>query len=672
MLSLDESLIVGVWRGVLMLKSIHDKARMGHIDQAELFVTSRSVLHRMRNFLAGQAVGVTRDEALLEEVLKCAFCRVFIEREKKVFLSDEPQRIADHYHEIFHAIRQKFSPLFKPDDEILLVPEHIAYVDYELATIFRAGATHDLIGDIYETFIGSAYRGQEGQFFTPRNAVRALVELTTPTTDDLIIDPACGSGSFLLEAARYIRASEEISPNHLHGIDKDADVARLAQLHLALQYDSLFPISCSDSLLWSGNGFASSSTKARKGQFTLILTNPPFGSKIVALLGEARRNFALAHKWRLSKSTGRYQKLDTLDTNPSPQVLFVEQCISLLAPGGRLGMIIPESVLSNPSHRYVAQYILDQTTPIAVIGMPEALFKTGGRSGTHTKVCLLVLEKRTASPNHQIFMAEAKWCGHDSRARDIPKDDIPTIVSKFKAFKTGKDFFTDSLGFLIPYTNLKNHILAPHFYNPYPIQMMETLEASHDFYKISDMVQEKYLSIATGDEIGKLSYGTGEIPFVRTSDISNWEIKVDPKHVVSREVYKKYATRQDVKAGDILMVRDGTYLIGTCAFISHYDEEIVYQSHIYKVRVHPTAPFDNYLLLAVLSSPPVVAQIKAMSFTQDIINTLGDRIYDLTLPIPKSLEKRKKISEMVKQVIEDRIEARELARKARLAVIDTL
>ena len=118
------------------------------------------------------------------------------------------------------------------------------------------------------------------------------------------------------------------------------------------------------------------------------------------------------------------------------------------------------------------------------------------------------------------------------------------------------------------------------------------------------------------------------------------------------------------------MVRDGTYLIGTCAFVSQYDTEIVYQSHIYKIRVNPNNLFDNYLLLAVLSSQPVVAQIKSMSFTQDIIDTLGDRIYDIILPIPNSLERRKEISSMVKKVIEDRVEARELARKARLAVTE--
>ena len=237
-------------------------------------------------------------------------------------------------------------------------------------------------------------------------------------------------------------------------------------------------------------------------------------------------------------------------------------------------------------------------------------------------------------------------------------------------FGQDRRLFPAVFGYAVPLKNIKNNILAPRFHDPSAANLINNLCGTHTLYKISDLVADGILSLSTGDEVGKLAYGSGTIPFVRTSDISGWEIKVDPKHLVDRETYLKFARKRDVREGDILMVRDGTYLIGTCAFVSQYDTEIVYQSHIYKIRVNPNNLFDNYLLLAVLSSQPVVAQIKSMSFTQDIIDTLGDRIYDIILPIPNSLERRKEISSMVKKVIEDRVEARELARKARLAVTE--
>jgi type I restriction enzyme M protein len=141
---------------------------------------------------------------------------------------------------------------------------------------------------------------------------------------------------------------------------------------------------------------------------------------------------------------------------------------------------------------------------------------------------------------------------------------------------------------------------------------------------------------------------------------------------LSREFYQRYRDKQDVRAGDILFVRDGTYLIGTCALVTQHDTEIVYQSHLYKIRVRDNDfGLDPFLLLAIVSSDVVQAQIKSKRFTQDIIDSLGDRILDLVLPIPKSAKRRAEISNMVRKVIADRAEARELSRLARRRVVET-
>src|SRR5690606_33026582 len=106
----------------------------------------------------------------------------------------------------------------------------------------------------------------------------------------------------------------------------------------------------------------------------------------------------------------------------------------------------------------------------------------------------------------------------------------------------------------------------------------------------------------------------------------NWEIKLDPKHGVSEEIYRDLARKQDVQEGDILLVRDGTYLIGSCAYVSKYDVRIVYQSHLYKIRVNDKSVISPFLLLALLSSEPVIRQIKSKRFTQDIIDSIGKRV----------------------------------------------
>jgi len=635
------------------------------------FFGQKENLRDLRNYLAGRAEGLSRDESLLEEVLKCAFSHHYMHIKGGLPAKDEikaPEKLALKYRAAFTEVCQQFPDLFPKDSQLLLGPENIAYIHNSLEQIHKIKKNDDdLIGDKYKIFIGSSYRGQEGQYFTPVTAIKALIGITMPNPDDLLIDPACGAGGFLVESCKYM--GDKLDPKKIFGIDKDSYLSRLTKLRMTLQFDADFNIETADSLAWNGDSFSKTQTARNARKYDMCLTNPPFGRKIVSLSDEQKNRFELAYKWKYAKRLNKYSKTADLAKNTPPQVLFIERCISLLKNGGCLGIVVPESIISNTGHRYVVNYIFTHTTPIAVLGMPESLFKTSGKGGTHTKVCLVVLKKGKPKKGHKIFMAEAKWCGHDSRGKKIPYNDVPKIVEKYKNFLETGETNGDRFGFTIQLDDIKNYILAPRYYNPELAQELLKLSKTHDLIKIENLIKETTLSVSTGNELGKLAYGTGDIPFIRTSDLSNWEIKADPKHLVAESYYKAYGPAQDVKEGDILMVRDGTYLIGTCVMVTKYDTKILYQSHILKIRVHPNDMLDNYLLLALLSSKPVQAQIRSMSFTLDIIDSLGDRLKEIILPIPKDSKAKKKISNLVKKSIMERIEARELARQARAMVV---
>lgn len=204
--------------------------------------------------------------------------------------------------------------------------------------------------------------------------------------------------------------------------------------------------------------------------------------------------------------------------------------------------------------------------------------------------------------------------------------------------------------------------------NPEIKNQLNTLKSDFDLVTVGKLVEDGLVSISTGDEVGKLAYGTGQIPFIRTSDIANWEIKLDPKQGLSEEIYNNLSAKQDVQAYDILMVRDGTYLVGTCAMISPSEIKIVYQSHLLKIRSNNHDKINPYLLLALLSSPIVKQQIRAKQFTQDIIDTLGRRVLELELPFPKKLDEQQRIIEQVKEVFDKRNEAKEVMRNVLLNV----
>jgi type I restriction enzyme M protein len=183
---------------------------------------------------------------------------------------------------------------------------------------------------------------------------------------------------------------------------------------------------------------------------------------------------------------------------------------------------------------------------------------------------------------------------------------------------------------------------------------------------IGKLVKDAVLSWKTGIEVGKMAYGTGDVPFIRTSDISNWELKGDPKQAVSEEIYADNA--QDVQAGDIFVVRDGTYLVGTSCILTEKDTKILYCGGLYKLRVENREEMDPYLLLALLNAPIVRRQMRSKQFTRDIIDTLGKRLFEVLLPIPKDAELAARIAKETGTVIDTRAKLRDRTKEIALEV----
>jgi len=642
--------------------------------------TPKQVFRHLRDYLAGQYVGASRDDVLLEELLKCLFCKLYLEttgrelrRNADVFL------LAKEIRSVFQQVKSDFPSIYEKDAEILLDPETLTTLIKE-CYFSLVDSSSDPIGDAFEVFVGSESRGKSGQFFTPRIITDFLVKAVDPKPGETIIDPACGAGGFLSSVSRHYLANgvsadelRLLSSQYFYAIDKDEYLVKLAKLHISLLTKGHPKIILGDSLALR-NGNVGLYEQLPEEGFDVVLTNPPFGTRIVAANSQTLREFTLARKWKYDSDIGAFQVIDVIRKQIPPQVLFVERCLSLLKEGGRLGMVVPQSLLSNKCYRYVVEFLQRESEVQAVIGMPEALFKTSGKGGTHTKTCLLIARKSPLGKERTkfVFMAEAKWCGHDSRARMIPKNDIPLIQDNLTKFRKGKKFDQSALVFTVHRDRISSNVLSPGYYDPEIDVQLIALKKSHTLVSFGELVHSGVVTVSTGDEVGKLAYGTGDIPFIRTSDISNWELKADPKHAIDRGYYEQLREKQDVQEGDILMVKDGTYLIGTCAIVTEYDTQMVYQSHLYKIRVTKNQMgLNHFLLIAILSSSVVQRQVKSKQFTQDIIDSLGDRINELVLPIPKSKAKRDEITEMVRASICDRIEARELAKKARQSVIDT-
>ena len=435
---------------------------------------------------------------------------------------------------------------------------------------------------------------------------------------------------------------------------------------MAILGDGRGGIFCENSLEVPSNWNATTRNIVQLGAFDVVLTHPPYGSKLKIEDRAILSHYDLGYKWK--SNNGTFEKTTKQLDYQTPQVLFIERCLNLLKPGGHLGIVSPESMFCNQSHKYIMNYVESKAQIEAVISMPEELFQPH----THAKTCVVLMRKlnngEVINPDHNIFMAVAKWCGHDSRGLSIPFDDIPSIQERFETFRKGRALEYDHLGFVVKQSQILNSIYLPIYYNPEIRKNLDALKENYTLVKVSELVDKKLISLSTGDEVGKLAYGTGSIPFIRTSDIANWEIKLDPKQGLSQEIYDGLKDKQDVQSNDILMVKDGTYLVGTCALITKSETQIVYQSHLWKIRSLDHEKLNPYLLLALLSSPIVKQQIRSKQFTQDIIDTIGKRVLELELPFPKSTEQEQEIIDKVKEVFAKRTEAKNIMRNVLLNI----
>ena len=644
----------------------------------------KSIFRDIRNYFAANNVGATRDETFAQQFINLLFCKIYDERFTKMDdivrfragVNEAKEDVADRIRNIFRDVKEQYKDVFYEEDVISLDDSSICYAVAQLQPFCIKDSQRDAIGDAFESFIDYTTKGSQGQFFTPRNVVKLIVSIAQLSHKDKIIDPACGTGGFLIEGLKaewkalrdqygdewpekeLFAEEQKIAIKNIRGIDKDSFLGKVAKAYMALMDDGRGGIYCENSLVDPKQWSSKAQEGVQEKTFDVVLTNPPFGKKLKIDETEVLSLYDLGRKWKKGDS-GSFERTDLLVDAQPPQILFIEKCLNLLNDKGRMCFISPESIFCNPSHKYIVQYIKERAKIAAIISMPEDLFQPY----THAKTCVVYLKKGKSAPSDVIFMGIARYCGHDSRGNETSRDDVPLIQEKYDLYiRTGQIDY-DHLGFTIKEGDIINNIYLPKYYNPEIIKKLDSLKATHEIVSVKTLEDQGVVSISTGHEVTKESYGTGSIPFVRTSDIANWEIKLDPKQGLSQDIYEQFRGKQDVQENDILMVRDGTYLVGTCALITKDDREIVYQSHIYKIRVLKPDVLDPLLLLALLSCPLVKSQIFAKRFTQDIIDTLGERIHELMLPIPRSEVDRQQIITKVKRIIEYKQKAKDLTRE---------
>jgi type I restriction enzyme M protein len=440
----------------------------------------RVVFKDVRNHLAGMATGITRDEALAQEIINLLFCKIYDEintapEDIVTFRSgvgESSKEVKSRIVKLFeNKVKEEvgFSDIFDKKDSISLDADSIVYVVGELQNYCVTEADRDAIADAFEIFIGPALRGTEGQFFTPRNVIKMMVQVLDPQPGERIIDPACGSGGFLINALAHVwekldqeakkkewtasrldQKKRDVASNCFRGIDKDAFLSKVTKAYMAIVGDGRGGVFCENSLVPPDEWDSVTQKSIGLQTFDVLLTNPPFGKKIVVKGEKILSQYELGHKWTKDKITGKMIRDAELHEDQPPQIIFLERSLQLLKSGGRMGIVLPEAVFGMPTYEYVVSFLRKRARLFGIVSMPEALFKTSGKGGTHAKVCIAFIEKMVPKEeeDYPIFMAEAKWCGHDSRGnptirigadgKEVLLDDVPKIAVRYRQLMVDK------------------------------------------------------------------------------------------------------------------------------------------------------------------------------------------------------------------------------------------
>lgn len=277
----------------------------------------------------------------------------------------------------------------KISDKLPISDDTLCLICKTLAPIKIIHSKRDVVQTFYMKFAKDLYKWDMAQYFTPTTVTDFLVNIINPQFGEHIADPACGSADFLVAAFRIARKYNPGFADCIWGIDNSSNAVQVAVLNMVLNGDGKTNIIKDDTLENASNYIE---------HFDIITCNPPFGSKILEKRKSVLRQFDLGFEWLDAEQMGLH-KTDSLLDKQETGILFLELCVKLCRPGGRIAIILPNGYLGNRSHKFkvVRNWLLKHTRIATIISLPRFTFKS---SGADVSASVLYLEKRTSPIEH--------------------------------------------------------------------------------------------------------------------------------------------------------------------------------------------------------------------------------------------------------------------------------
>ncbi|HUW10296.1 MAG TPA: N-6 DNA methylase [Anaerolineae bacterium] len=506
----------------------------------------------------------------------------------------------------FSATSRTSAEIAKPwhGSEMNLSDEALA----EVALLFRdvdfSSLGIDARAAALRSFLSPETRRGLGIFLTPDEVARMMVSVVDPAPDAVVLDPACGSGTFLLEVVRHWRSRSESRqdyPYRVWGSDKSARMLLLAQLNLRHSREIVFLSRLLDFIVPNGPSVEAGEW-LQPNSVDVIFTNPPFGVTV-----DGRSLAGL--DYRSARQRGKVRK-----TVPS-EVLFVERCLHMLKPGGTLAIVLPQSVLSNNQLAEARQAIGDQGHLTAVVALPPETFAVSGTQAT-TSAVFFRKHAGEASADMRVSVPVLRLSnvGHDATGRERAGNELPGVPALLRRMSDSQGDSEGRPGRQVVTFTTARHSLADLWR-----QLRDNSSSHSSAMKLGDVLALAH----TGSTPARSRYTDSGLFLVKVGNLSGRGIDWSPRQ---RNFVNEVEARKRERAVRPMMLEPGDIVLTASAHSPVYIARKVdivtcipefiggrasFVTEVMRLRLKPDT-LDPLALLAYLRTPYAVSRLQQM------------------------------------------------------------
>jgi type I restriction enzyme M protein len=598
--------------------------------------------------------------AAFDEVSKLLFCKLKDEKTKpngkyydfQIGTNETPDEVFDRINSIYQVSKKGNGEVF--NEEIKLTPKIVYSAVEHLQEISINKTDLDTKGVAFEKFMEDFFKGKMGQFFTPRNLIKFMVELLEIDHSDRLLDPACGSGGFLLNSMDFVRNYAEnnydqfgaytiwhdFAKNNLYGIEINDQIARVCKMSMIIHDDGHTNVIAFDSLE-KIEKIEEHHKKFLPNSFDYILTNPPFGATVKSI----EKGEGYLEQYDLGAKTAKRK-------NQKTEILFIERCIDFLKSGtGIMGIVLPDSITINSSLQYVRDYILQKTQVLVIISLPDIAFS---HYGANVKSSLLFVRKRNdkeKQENYPIYMAMAERIGYTASGKDDVVNDLVKILEHYKRFeklpRTFKvnDEFKEKI-FVVKVDEIIGRRFDPKGYSPAFKRIKAKIETKRvEKIKLQDCILSSLAGEWGLDSNNENIPENYELCYVLRNTNFNNNFNLDLSDVALRYIPKDKVKKLLLKENEILIEKSGgspIQPVGRVAIIKSLptDKPVVFSNFLQKIIINRNKINPEYVYAYLRTLYHLGYMEYIQNQTTGIKNLLNEEFFGIEIVLPPDKEQK--------------------------------